>query len=50
MVCALETNAVSLERIFEYSSEGEEAAWQTEQDSQVRGGENLINLSVFLHF
>lgn len=29
MVCALETNAVSLERIFQYSSDGEEAAWKT---------------------
>ena len=35
MVCALETNAVSLERIFEYSREGEEADWEREQDHEV---------------
>ena len=35
MVCALETNAVSLERIFQYSSDGEEAAWKTDRDENV---------------
>jgi ABC-type multidrug transport system fused ATPase/permease subunit len=38
MVCALETNAVSLERIFQYSGEGEEAAWETVGDEAAEAG------------
>ena len=52
MVCALETNAVSLERIFQYSADGEEAAWKTERDEEVAedwpasGRLQLTNLTV----
>ena len=52
MVCALETNAVSLERIFQYSSDGEEAAWKTDRDEDVpedwpaSGCLQLTNLTV----
>ena len=52
MVCALETNAVSLERIFQYSSDGEEAAWETGRDEEVAedwpatGRLQLTNLTV----
>ena len=52
MVCALETNAVSLERVFQYSADGEEAAWKTDRDEDVsedwpvRGRLQLENLTV----
>ena len=52
MVCALETNAVSLERIFQYSSAGEEAAWKTDRDEELpeswpaSGRLQLSNLTV----
>jgi len=35
MICALETNCVSLERIFEYEERKEEASWESERDSNV---------------
>ena len=52
MVCALETNAVSLERIFQYSAAGEEAAWKTDRDEELpeswpaSGRLQLSNLTV----
>jgi len=35
MICALETNCVSLERIFEYEERKDEAVWESERDSFV---------------
>ena len=35
MVCALETNSVSLERIFEYAGRPSEAAWEAGRDREV---------------
>ena len=52
MVCALETNAVSLERIFQYSAAGEEAAWKADRDEELpeawpaSGRLQLSNLTV----
>ena len=37
MICQLETNCVSLERIFEYEEREEEAAWDTAADHLVSG-------------
>ena len=52
MVCQLETNSVSLERILEYSTVGVEAAWETPADAAVpgtwpgRGGVEITGLTV----
>ena len=52
MVCQLETNSVSLERVLEYSSVGVEAAWETPADDAVpaiwpdRGGVEITGLTV----
>jgi len=52
MICALETNCVSLERIFEYEERKEEANWESERDSHVaenwpaRGKVDINDLTV----
>ena len=52
MICQLETNCVSLERIFEYEEREEEAAWDTAVDQLVsgswpeRGGVAISGLTV----
>jgi len=52
MICGLETNAICLERIFEYCARPEEAAWETEEDHRIQqqwpksGSIEFANVSV----